>query len=139
MLTNGTSMYPTIRPGSVVVVRKESSYRVGEIVAYHNPDLHAVVFHRIVGRDGSKYVFKGDNNPFPDFYEPTNSDLIGAKWIYWPTGGRALSILRTPWLGAAVLGLLTLWALASSDEKPADADSEDERPRGRRFRRSPAS
>jgi len=129
MLTHGTSMLPTIKPSSLVVTHRESSYRVGQVVAYNNPDLHTVVLHRIIGRDGDKYIFKGDNNPFPDFYEPTQADLIGARVLYLPSAGRVLLSLRNPIVGAFVLGALTVWALWDTDKTP---------PKRRRGRRSQA-
>ena len=128
LLTNGTSMLPAIQPHSAVIIRKESAYHVGEVVAYHNPDLKTVVLHRIVRRDGSLYVFKGDNNSYADFYEPNQSDLIGKKVFYVPSAGRVLMALRTPWVGAPLLGLLVLWAFWDVKPKPkpdADADSAD--------------
>ena len=53
-------------------------------------------------RDGSRYVFKGDNNNFTDFEHPTRSQLIGALWIHLPGAGRALNSIRSP----ALIGLL---------------------------------
>ena len=111
VVTHGTSMLPTIKPSSLVVIRQQSSYHVGEIVAYHNRDLHVVVLHRIIARDGSKYVFKGDNNQFPDLYEATAADLIGEKVVYSPTAGLVLLDLRKPLIGALLFGAFAVWVL----------------------------
>jgi signal peptidase I len=107
--TNGISMLPVIHGGSAVIARKESTYKVGQIVAYDNIDLHTVVLHRIIGRDGAKYIFKGDNNKFPDIFEPTKDQLLGKKVVYWPAGGRLLLNLRTPWVAAVLIGLFAMW------------------------------
>jgi signal peptidase I len=100
--TDGISMEPRFHSGDLAVVRQESDYRVGQIVAYHNRELGTVVLHRIIGREGSRYTFKGDNNNFTDFEHPTRSQLIGALWIHLPGAGRALNSVRSP----ALIGLL---------------------------------
>ncbi len=120
VLTHGTSMLPTIRSGSLVVTHRESSYRVGQVVAYHNADLHTVVLHRIIGRDGDKYIFKGDNNPFADFYEPTKADLVGVRVLDVPSAGRVLLSLRNPFVGAVILGSLVVWALWDTGDVPSE-------------------
>src|SRR5579862_5129445 len=67
VVTDGISMEPRFHTGDLVLVRSQSSYLVGEIVAYNSKMLHTIVLHRIVGRSGSRYLFKGDNNNFVDF------------------------------------------------------------------------
>src|SRR5262252_3091599 len=62
--TEGVSMQPRFHTGDLVVVRGSADYHVGDIVAYHSRELHTIVLHRIIGRDGDRYVFKGDNNNF---------------------------------------------------------------------------
>ena len=70
VVTDGISMEPRFHAGDLVLVRAQSDYRVGQIVAYHNKQLHTIVLHRIIGRAGSRYIFKGDNNNFVDFEHP---------------------------------------------------------------------
>lgn len=115
VVTDGTSMLPTIKGGSLVVVRRQPVYRVGEIAAYDDKQLRSVVLHRITAINGGNYTFKGDNNPYPDAIPATKADIIGAKWVYSPRMGRLLSNLRKPYLGALVLGLTGMWVAA---EKP---------------------
>ena len=103
-------MLPHYRAGGLVIIRSESSYSVGEVVAYHNRQFHEVVMHRIVALDGDRYVFKGDNNPGADQYHATKSDLVGRETVYWPGGGRYLNILRNPITFAVIIGLITLIA-----------------------------
>jgi signal peptidase I len=108
VVTDGTSMLPHFHGDGLVVTRGQTDYRVGDVVAYHNKDLHAVVLHRIVAIRGGRYIFKGDNNSFRDSYHPTNADLVGKEWVYWSGGGRYLRMLRSPLgfgLGLALLGL----------------------------------
>ena len=132
VVTRGTSMLPTIKPDSLVVIRAESSYHVGEIVAYHNRDLNAVVLHRIVARDGSKYVFKGDNNQFADLYEANASDLVGAKVFYSASAGRVMIGLRNPLLGATLLGAFVIWVLWDFGAGPSAKTGRRRAPRGKR-------
>lgn len=101
-------MLPRFHADSLVITRKQDSYHVGEVVAYHNHQLHAVVMHRIVARDGDRFVFKGDNNDFRDRYHPTKADLVGREWVYWPGAGRYLVWLRDPMTFAVVVGLVAL-------------------------------
>lgn len=106
VVTDGTSMLPQFKADGLVVTRAQDSYDVGDVVAYHNRQLGVVVMHRIVGRDGSRYIFRGDNNNFRDLYHPTRADLVGKEWLYVPDGGRYMQWLRSPLAFALLLGLI---------------------------------
>ncbi len=110
VVTEGVSMEPRFHTGDLAIVRGESTYHVGEIVAYHSNAFHTIVLHRIIGLDGARYVFKGDNNNFTDFEHPARSQLIGALWIHIPGAGAQLKSLRSPALTGALfsLGVLLL-------------------------------
>jgi signal peptidase I len=103
VVTHGTSMEPRFHTGDLAIVRSQSSYHVGEVVAYQNHQLHTMVLHRIIGREGDRYIFKGDNNDFVDPEHPLASQLIGALWIHIPGAGVHLQSLRSP---AAMGGLI---------------------------------
>lgn len=96
VVTDGTSMLPHFRAGGIVLTRAESNYSIGEVVAYHNQQFHAVVMHRIVARDGDRYVFRGDNNSSDDKYHPTRADLVGKEWLYWPGGAKYFELVHSP-------------------------------------------
>jgi signal peptidase I len=108
VVTDGVSMEPHFHTGDLVMVRSQSTYHVGEIVAYHSKMFHTVVLHRIIGRDGSRYVFKGDNNNFTDFEHPAASQLMGALWLHLPGAGGTLHSLRSPALIAILVAVGTL-------------------------------
>ncbi len=114
VVTDGISMQPRFHSGDLALVRSQSSYRVGQIVAYHSILLHTVVLHRIIARAGDRYVFKGDNNNFVDFEHPAASQLIGALWIHIPGAGAELNSLRSPGLigGLVAFGALVLMGAA---------------------------
>ncbi len=102
VVTDGVSMKPLFHTGDLAIVRSQSSYHVGEIVAYDNRMLGTIVLHRIIGRAGGRYIFKGDNNNFVDFEHPTASQLIGALWLHIPGAGADLRSIRSP----ALIGVL---------------------------------
>jgi hypothetical protein len=68
------------------------------------------VLHRIVRRDGDRFVTKGDNNTFLDPDHPGTGDILGSKWLLVPQGGTVVAWLRRhpPYAGliAAALGLV---------------------------------
>jgi signal peptidase I len=110
--THGISMQPRLHTGDLALVRSAADYRVGEIVAYRSTVLHSVVLHRIIARDGNRYVFKGDNNNFVDPVHPRRAELIGRMWVRVPHGGAILAWLRLPTIAALLCGgaaLLLLW------------------------------
>ena len=118
VVTHGASMLPSFVPNSLVITREQDDYRVGDVVAYHNEQLDAVVLHRIVARDDDRYVFRGDNNDYLDSYHPTESKLIGEEWLYWPAGGKYLLLLRDPAVFGGIIGLVTLFSLVPAAHRP---------------------
>jgi signal peptidase I len=113
VVTDGTSMLPTFHADGLVITHTASSYRIGEVAAYHNKDLGIVVMHRIVARDGNRYVLKGDNNSFLDAYHPTRADFVGTEWAYVPKAGSVLQFLRSPAAFAAIMALLGMFAASA--------------------------
>ena len=117
LATSGISMEPRFHAGDLALVRPADRYSVGEVVAYRSTLLHTIVLHRIVARDGDRYVFKGDNNNFLDPTRPTRSLLVGALWLRIPRGGRALALLHSPPVVGAVLGAIILLLLGTGEER----------------------
>lgn len=111
VVTDGISMLPHFRADGLVITRVRDSYALGDVVAYHNAQLHAVVMHRIVGRDGDRFIMKGDNNDFYDSYHPTGGDIVGQEWVYVPRVGQYFRWLRKPVTFGVLIGLLTLIAV----------------------------
>lgn len=109
VVTTGVSMLPRYHAGDLVLLRRESTYRVGEVAGYHNLQLGVTVMHRIIAIDHGHYVFKGDNNDYADSFEPTASQIVGAEWIHLPGWGNFLLTLRAPVVAAVLLGLMWLF------------------------------
>jgi signal peptidase I len=105
VVTDGVSMQPRFHTGDLALVRAAADYRVGEIVAYRSRELRTIVLHRIIGLDGNRYVFKGDNNDFVDPEHPARSQLVGRLWLHVPGVGARLQSLRSPRLFGALVGL----------------------------------
>ena len=103
----GVSMQPKLHHGDLAVLLPSSGYQVGDVVGYRNRQLHRTLLHRIVRRDGDRYVFKGDNNSSVDSYEATQQDLVGRMWFSVPGVGRVLSWSSAPSHAALIAGLAT--------------------------------
>lgn len=99
---HGVSMLPTFQTDDVVLVKPADRYVIGDVVAYHNPDL-GVVIHRILERDGDRFVIRGDNNNFNDNYHPLPQDIIGKRWFYIPSAGHLADKLKPP-VGPSLIG-----------------------------------
>src|SRR5438132_97515 len=75
VITHGNSMEPKFHDGDLVVIRPAGNFAVGDVAAYRSRSLHTIVLHRIVGRDGGRYIFKGDHNGWLDAERPTRAQL----------------------------------------------------------------
>jgi signal peptidase I len=101
VLVSGKSMLPHYRAGDLVLVERQSAYRVGEVVAYlvpkGDPMAGLQVIHRIVGGDAVHgFVTQGDNRTAPDVWRPKPQDVVGAEELRVPYGVVAINILRSP-------------------------------------------
>ena len=116
VVTHGISMQPDFHTGDLAITRAAGDYQVGDVVAYRSETLHTTVLHRIVARDGERYVFKGDNNSWQDPEHPRRDQLLGKLWVHVPKVGSALHWLATP-LHAGLLGAGLLLALGGETER----------------------
>jgi signal peptidase I len=125
VVTYGVSMNPVYYRGDLVLVWREDSYQVGQIVAYHGTKPGQKVLHRIIGGDAtSGFVFKGDNNQSIDPVQPKGDRLIGHAFLHLPKVGRLLEPLLSP-TGLGMLGFLIAGGAATPRNRR-------EIPRGRR-------
>jgi signal peptidase I len=96
VIITGTSMEPGFHNRDLVIVRRDPPYAVGDIVAFQDRDLGRPVFHRILAREGSRFVMKGDNNGWVDSYTPSEAEIIGRSWITFAGLGEKILWLRLP-------------------------------------------
>lgn len=108
VVVDGTSMLPHLHRSDLVVLRRSSRFRVGDVVGYRSALLDRVVLHRIVAVTGDRYEFKGDNNTFVDAERIGRSELLGKVWFHVPSAGRAIGVLHVPWVLATLAALLVL-------------------------------
>lgn len=131
VLVSGTSMLPRFHTGDLVLVEHQSSYHVGEVVAYHIPKGQVgagkVVIHRIVGGNGATgWHLQGDNRTAPDLWHPTNRDVIGAKQLRIPHAWFVLRIFHMPVLLALFAACGVFFCVAFADNAEEDAHDEGE-------------
>ena len=131
VLVSGTSMLPRLHTGDLVLVEHQSSYHVGEVVAYRIPkhEIGAghVVIHRIIGGNGrTGWRLQGDNRTAPDLWYPTNHDVIGSKVLRIPDAWVVLRVLHMPVLLGlfAAFGAFFLIGFGGDGEPEADEPGE---------------
>ncbi|MCL2396145.1 MAG: signal peptidase I [Acidimicrobiaceae bacterium] len=85
------SMYPTIPPGSLVFIEKESRYHVGDVIEFRGNGLNFL--HRIVKIGATGVITTKGDNPenAPDAFFPptTTADVLGKavlapRWVGFP-------------------------------------------------------
>ena len=111
-IVSGNSMEPRLERGDLVLVRKRSSYDVGDVVLYDAHTGNLRVLHRIVSVKNGRFVTKGDNNDFLDPITPERGDVLGQFWISVPGAGKAIVWAKQPVNLAILLVLLTFVGFA---------------------------
>jgi signal peptidase len=131
VLVSGTSMLPRLHTGDLVLVEHQSSYHVGEVVAYRVPKGQVgagyVVIHRIIGGNGKTgWTMKGDNRTAPDLWHPTDRNVVGAKLLRVPDAWLVLRLFHTPLLLALFAGVGAFFWIAFSGGGEAGSGAEEE-------------
>lgn len=116
VVVSGQSMDPVLHDGDLALVRRQSSYRAGDVVVYRVPrgqvGAGALVIHRVVGGSGTRgYLTRGDNRDGDDAWRPRDDDVVGKVRWRVPLAGHSLELLQTP-LGLAVFAGFVAFALA---------------------------
>jgi signal peptidase len=131
VLVSGTSMLPRLHTGDLVLVERQSSYHVGEVVAYRVPKGQVgaghVVIHRIIGGNGrTGWTMKGDNRTARDLWYPTNHDVLGAKLLRIPHAWLVLRFLHSPLFLGLLAGMGVFFWIAFAGNRETDADEHEE-------------
>jgi len=94
------SMSPTIKTGSIVVVKPAAEYQVGEIITYRLIGQGDHFTHRVVeikrSGDQKLLVTKGDANQEPDSQPVPMAQVEGKVLFSLPWLGYAVNYARTP-------------------------------------------
>ena len=124
---DGHSMDPTYHLGDLAVVRRQSSYHVGDPVAYKIPKgefgAGALVIHRLVAGDGTGgFTTKGDNRNIVDPWHPRTADILGRVRFDVPgLGSKVASATKPIYLGGLVAALTVAVMLVPSRRASAYA------------------
>ncbi len=102
------SMMPTIKTGSVVMVKPESDYKIGDIITFgpisriKAPTTHRIYDIKVVGGN-PVYITKGDANNAPDQNQVQKKDVLGKVLISVPYIGYAVDTAKKPWGFALII------------------------------------
>ncbi len=105
IMIHGHSMEPKFHSGDLALVRKASSYQIGDIVTYWNDSMAAYTIHRIIDIKQDRFILQGDNNSWIDPVYPSQEEIIGKLWIHLPKLGKTMEWMRSPVNFALVIGL----------------------------------
>ena len=129
-IVSGKSMERTYHTGDLVITKKRSSYKLGQVIVYAIPGTDTghgrQVVHRLRTRlpDG-KLLAQGDNNRTVDPWTITEDDIVGSKWLMIPKGGLFLGFLRSPAAAAMLIGGLVMWVVwPRKDDDEEDSEEE---------------
>ena len=65
LIVRSNSMYPTLKKGDVILIKKYNNYKQGDIVTYAE-DSNYLITHRIIEKNNNSFKTKGDNNNSED-------------------------------------------------------------------------
>ncbi len=108
VIVNGSSMEPHLESGDIVLLRREASYGLDEVVAYRDPMIGPVL-HRTRSKVDGRFVMRGDNRTTADNYKPLPSDVLGREVAVWHRGlAVILTVTSPPALGALAFAVLAV-------------------------------
>jgi signal peptidase len=99
IITN--SMYPSIKPGSLIYSTPQTIYQEGDIISYTERSAQGIetgklLTHRIIKEnEDQKYIAKGDANENPDPVEINKSQIHGRVVLVLPIVGYIDVITKT--------------------------------------------
>ena len=120
------SMEPTIKTGSVVMVKPAQDYKVGDIITFgpytktQSPVTHRI--YEIKEVEGQQvYITKGDANNGPDSRETKERDIIGKVAVSVPFIGYVVDFAKTT-VGFALIIFVPAIAIISDELKKIYAE-----------------
>jgi signal peptidase I len=98
VIVNGDSMEPTYEDGDLVIAKERSTYAVGDIVTFTNPDEFNSgmrVIHRITDIGPRGIITQVDNRDREDPWPLREGDILGVSIFHAPKVGTWLTTLRS--------------------------------------------
>ena len=65
LIVKSNSMYPTLQKNDIILIKRNSDYKKGDIITYDYENNYLVT-HRIIEKNNNFFVTKGDNNNSED-------------------------------------------------------------------------
>lgn len=115
-------MQPTLYEGDLALVRSQSTYEPGDIIAFRVPEgddgAGTLVIHRIVSGDGgSGFTVQGDNKRSADRWHPQQGDVLGSTWFHVDGAGAWFAKLYEPLGRIALVGIVATFLLIGNGTK----------------------
>lgn len=122
------SMTGAVDAGDVIIIEKQSSYKVGDIITYLPAAEATSVTHRIVRIEGEKFYAKGDANNSEDPDPIFENQIVGKMVKRIPKVGIIIEWLRT-WQGVAfviAIGVVVVVLVMVADGYADDEEDDSE-------------
>lgn len=79
------SQYPVLKEGDIIIVQKQQSYKVGDIIKFHDEQTNLPIVHRLISiksyQDKTYYVCHGDNvQSVTNFVTKDNNTPYLSEW-----------------------------------------------------------
>ena len=65
LIVKSNSMYPTLKKGDFILIKRNNDYKKGDIITY-DYESNYLVTHRIIEKNNNFFITKGDNNNSED-------------------------------------------------------------------------
>jgi signal peptidase len=109
----GHSMDPHFASGDLVIVKRASSYHIGNVIAFKVPagpnGTGGRVIHRIVGGSASRgWITRGDNRTTNDPWRVHPADILGRQWLHVPFYRQITDVIPPQLLFASLAGIAAL-------------------------------
>lgn len=95
------SMAPTIKMGSIVVIKPSEDYKIGDIITFQKgrnqkiPTTHRIIEAEVIG-GRTFFTTKGDANSSPDPQKVAKQEILGKVLFSLPYFGYLVDFLRKP-------------------------------------------
>lgn len=100
LIVQSGSMEPSIKTGSVVVVKPTEDYKAGDVITFSGKEKNKTTTHRIVDMEvvsgKINYITKGDANNTEDTSKTSKEKVIGKVLTTVPYAGYILAAAKEP-------------------------------------------